>query len=58
VLAPLAAAALQWQGFAALPGIFTILACLVVNQMAFVLAIQLNRVASRLRNDGPTIDFL
>ena len=42
VLAPLTAAVLQWQGFAPLPGIFTIVACLVVNQLAYVLAIRLN----------------
>ena len=42
VLAPLAAVVLQWQGFAPLPGIFTIVACLVVNQLAYVLAIRLN----------------
>jgi hypothetical protein len=42
VLTPLAAVVLQWQGFAPLPGIFTIVACLVVNQVAYVLAIRLN----------------
>jgi hypothetical protein len=42
VMAPLAAVVLQWQGFAALPGIFTIVACLVVNQIPYVLAFQLN----------------
>jgi len=32
----------QGQGFTALPGIFTIVGCLVVNQVAYVLAIRLN----------------
>ena len=42
VLAPLAAVVLLWQGFTSLPGIFTIVACLVVNQLAYVLATRLN----------------
>ena len=42
VLAPLTAVVLQWQGFAPLPGIFTIVACLVVNQLAYVLATRPN----------------
>ena len=42
VLATLGAVVLQEQGFTALPGIFTIVGCLVVNQVAYVLAIRLN----------------
>ena len=38
VLAVLGAVALQKQEFAALPGISTIIACLMVNQIAYVLA--------------------
>jgi hypothetical protein len=42
VLALLAAFVLQRQGFTSLPGIFIIVACLVVNQVAHVLATRLN----------------
>ena len=42
VLATLGAVVFQEQGFTALPGISTIVACLVVNQVAYVLAIRLN----------------
>ena len=38
VLATLGAAVLQQQEFTALPGISTIVACLMVNQIAYVLA--------------------
>jgi hypothetical protein len=41
VLAPLAAVVLQRQDFTALPGISVIVACLVINQAAYVVAIWL-----------------
>jgi hypothetical protein len=37
VLAPASALALQYQGFAALPGILVIVACLAINQAAYVI---------------------
>jgi hypothetical protein len=43
VLAALGAVVLQGQEFTALPGIFTIVGCLVVNQVAYVLAIRPKR---------------
>jgi hypothetical protein len=42
VLATFGAVVFQEQGFTALPGIFTIVACLIVNQIAYVLAIRMN----------------
>jgi hypothetical protein len=44
VLAPLSALILQNQGFGALAGISTIVACLAINQLAYVIAV-------RLKND-------
>jgi hypothetical protein len=43
VLATLGAVVFQGQGFTALPGICTIVGCLVVNQVAYVLAIRPKR---------------
>ena len=43
VLATLGAVVFQGQGFTALPGISTIVGCLVVNQVAYVLAIRPKR---------------
>jgi hypothetical protein len=43
VLATLGAVVFQGQGFTALPGIFTIVGGLVVNQVAYVLAIRPKR---------------
>ena len=44
VLTPLAAVVLQCEGFAALPGISIVFACLTTNQLAYLIAI-------RLKND-------
>ena len=43
VLATLGAVVFQGQGFTALPGISTIVGCLAVNQVAYVLAIRPKR---------------
>jgi hypothetical protein len=45
VLAPLSALVLQRQDFTTLPGISIIVACLAINQLAYVIAI-------RLKNDS------
>jgi hypothetical protein len=48
VLAVVASAALQVQGFATLPGIAIIVACVTVNQIAYLAGVFANR-----RSHGP-----
>jgi hypothetical protein len=52
VLAPLAAAVLQRQDFTAVQGIFIIVACLAINQVAYVMTILLKR-RNYLPRQGP-----